>query len=168
MLVAANVNNCRAKIELTRSATSSAVFIRSSCPISVWYNGVFKWLRVSTTQLRTCWVPFSVLPGCASCRSSPVNVIYLKISPCRPDAEKGRLPPHNAPRFDERDGAPLHGTATAVCHVYWSEPGLHARLPPPHAVFTAFTHANKRKTTPRSTPGFSFIKETSPNAARSL
>lgn len=35
------MNNCCAKIELTRSATSSAVFIRSSCPMSVRYKWVF-------------------------------------------------------------------------------------------------------------------------------
>lgn len=45
-------------------------------------------------------------------------------------------PPHNAPRFDERNRAPLHGTATAGCHVYWSEKVA------PHRFFR---HVNKHR-----------------------
>lgn len=55
----------------------------------------FMVVKAGRNTLRMCWVCFA---GCA--RSAP-----------RPS------PPHNPPRFDERNRAPLRGTATAGCHV---------------------------------------------------
>lgn len=120
--------------------------MRSSCPIFVWYyKFFFLIIKARRNTVLMCWVFRRLRSHC----SSPVNVIYLKISRS-PGRRERPPPPHNAPRFDERHRAPLHGTATAVCHVYSSEQGLDT------AFQRGLGHVNKHKLIPCSPPEFNF------------
>lgn len=147
MLTAANVNNCRAK--KLKLPGLPRLRLCSWDPPAPYLCGItsccFLIIKARRTTVLMCWVFRRLRSHC----SSPVNVIYLKISRS-PGRRERPPPPHNAPRFDERHRAPLHGTATAVCHVYSSEQGLDT------AFQRGLGHVNKHKLIPCSPPEFHF------------